>query len=200
MYGNQGFTGDWSEGFAIAYFPLGENGEMMGQLVHHEAGGHGFAKLEDEYYYDGTIPASTVTSITRASAQGWYRNVDFTSDPSEVKWSNFLSDARYASEGLGVFEGGATYSHGVYRPSQTSIMNDNTGIYNAPSRYAIWYRIQKLAYGPSWNVGYEQFVTWDEKNRKKASHISGERKESRQLPPLARPVVKQMSWQELIGE
>lgn len=202
MYGHSGFTGDWGEGYAVAYVPLGSSKEMMGQVVRHEAGGHGFAKLEDEYYYEsnGTIPQDVVSNIMMSSSFGWSKNVDFTADPSAVKWQQFLSDSRYSSEDLGVFEGAATYPYGVYRPSHTSIMDNNKGIFNAPSRYAIWYRIIRLAYGPKWEAEYEDFVTWDARNRVRLpSHVPGV-KEDRQLPPLARPVVKQMSWQELIGE
>ena len=201
MYGDSESTGDWAEGYAVAFFPLGFKPGMLEGLVHHEAGGHGFAKLEDEYFSEenGTIPNNRVSAIRSASRQGWYRNVDLTSDPSEVKWSRFLIDARYAGEGLGVFEGGATYAHGVYRPTETSIMDDNYGSYNAPSRYAIWYRIHKLAYGASWNGSYEDFVSWDVKNLGKASYAPG-KKSSDSLPPLARPVVIEKSWREVLGE
>ena len=96
----------------------------------------------------------------------WCSNVDVTSDPSKVKWSAFLADARYKDEGLGVFEGGYTYTNGVWRPSEISIMGNNDSRFNAPSRYTIWYRIHKLAYGSSWNGTYEDFVAYDAVNRK----------------------------------
>ena len=126
--------------------------------------------------------------------------MDFTADPSAVKWQQFLSDPRYSSEDLGVFEGAATYPYGVYRPSRTSIMDNNKGMFNAPSRYAIWYRIQRLAYGPAMDAEYEDFVDWDARNRaQQPSHAPGI-KDGRPLPALARPVVREMGWRELIGE
>ena len=48
-------------------------------------------------------------------------------------------------------------------------MRYNTGGFNAPSRYAIWYRIGKLAYGESWKGSYEDFVAYDQVNRTPAA-------------------------------
>ncbi len=45
-------------------------------------------------------------------------------------------------------------------------MKNNKGGFNAPSREAIWYRIHKLAYGDEWEYDYEDFVEYDEVNRK----------------------------------
>ena len=39
------------------------------------------------------------------------------------------------------------------------------GEFNAPSREAIYYRINKLAYGNSWVYNFEDFATWDAKDR-----------------------------------
>ena len=94
---------------------------------------------------------------------GWAQNVDVTSDPSTIRWSRFLSDDRYAEDGVGIFEGGASYSTGVWRPSENSIMNGGTE-FNAPSRAAIYRKIHKLAYGRDWQFDYEDFVQWDLKN------------------------------------
>ncbi len=44
-------TGDYSNGPSIAYFPVGEDEFTLEQVLHHEAGGHGFSKLADEYAY-----------------------------------------------------------------------------------------------------------------------------------------------------
>ena len=40
---------DYGCGTSVAYFPKGASFEDLAPLVHHEAGGHGFAKLCDEY-------------------------------------------------------------------------------------------------------------------------------------------------------
>jgi len=100
-------------------------------------------------------------------------------------------------EGLGCFEGGLTYWTGVWRPTEESIMNNNTGGFNAPSRYAIWYRIGKLAYGENWNGSYEDFVTWDLAHRAAAPKSTRKRTMvEKPLPSLAPPVVINHSWRE----
>ena len=138
---------DIFDGFALFIDDPSANGEA-GDVLRHEAGGHGFAKLADEYHYSGTVSSSDKDLIKARSAHMWYSNVDITSDRAKVKWAKFLADDRYKDE-VGMYEGGFTYQYGVWRPFENSIMNDNRGGFNAPSRYAIWYRIHKLAYGNS---------------------------------------------------
>ena len=125
---------------------------------------------------------------------GWWKNCDFTDDPDRVKWSRFLSDSRYRYDGLGCFEGGFTYERGVWRPTENSIMLDNTGGYNAPSREAIWYRIHKLAYGDSWTYDYEAFVSYDARNRKTSADAPRKNKVERAFRPTHPPVVIQGKW------
>jgi hypothetical protein len=157
---------DYACGPAVCYFSKqDESFQETGKTLRHEAGGHGFAKLADEYHISGTISTNDRELIRNRSAHMWYSNVDITSDPTQVKWAQFLADDRYKKE-VGMYEGGFTYQYGVWRPSENSIMNDNQGGFNAPARYTIWYRIHKLAYGNSWNGTYEDFATYDAINRK----------------------------------
>ena len=159
---------DWGEGFSVAVISPGPEHAYYNPYIYHEALGHGFAKLADEYTYGNTnvIPESYVNEIKQEQKEyGWWKNIDFTNDPNTVKWSQFLSDKRYANQAIGIYEGGLTYGKGVWRPTSNSIMNDNTGEFNAPSREAIYYRIHKLAYGSSWQYDYEQFVEYDIINR-----------------------------------
>ena len=76
-------------------------------------------------------------------------------------------------------------------------MRYNTGGFNAPSREAIYYRIHKLAYGDSWEYDYEDFVKYDEINRKTSSTASpmwsGHRTRREPLHP---PVVVGKSWRD----
>ena len=191
------YENDYSSGMSISLFPVGDRASSLAELVQHETGGHGFAKLGDEYYYEGRIPATVQHEAeTQYSKYGWRKNVDFTSDPSKIRWSHFLSDSRYANEDLGIFEGGYTYSRGVWVPSQNSIMKSNTNGFNAPSREAIYYRIHKLAYGADWEYDYEKFVEWDAKNLKTATAVS-----THDIPykptnfkPTSSPVVVKGSW------
>ena len=125
--------------------------------------------------------------------------MDFTDDPSEVRWNYFLTDSRYANDGLGVFEGGLTYWSGVWRPTENSIMRYNTGGFNAPSREAIYYRIHKLAYGADWEYNYEDFVEYDSVNRKSASEaaaVSATKYVYQPKPQLHAPVVINKTWRD----
>ena len=192
-------NGDWGDGVSISYFPVGVDDTALAQVLQHEAGGHGFSKLADEYAYVemGAIPDSEISSRKSYETYGWWKNADFTNDPTKVKWSTFLSDARYANDGLGVFEGAFTYWTGAYRPTYNSIMNTNTGGFNAPSREAIYYRIHKLAYGEDWEYDYEKFVEYDAINRKTAATTRGVPYRldiPEDFKPLHPPVVMNTSW------
>jgi hypothetical protein len=158
---------DYASGNSVAFFlKLDDSFEKTIEVIQHEAGGHGFAKLADEYNYSGTLSSMDKDRINANSPHGWYSNIDLTPDPTKIKWSWFLADDRYKDE-VGVIEGGYTYQYGVWRPTETSIMKNNSaGYYNAPSRYAIWYRIHKLAFGKDWTGTYEDFAKYDAINRK----------------------------------
>ena len=194
---------NYGTGLSISYFPKGGDATTFAQLLHHEALGHGFAKLADEYAYEeyGAVPESTVALHQEQQTNwGWWKNIDFTNDSSEVRWSRLLLDERYQYDGLGAFEGGLTYWTGVWRPTENSIMRYNTGGFNAPSREAIYYRIHKLAYGDEWEYDYEKFVEWDAKNRKKADSplLMPSREAIRNFVPTHPPVIKQMNWREAL--
>lgn len=194
--------GDYGRGLSIAYFPVNSIPDNFNGLVLHEAGGHGFAKLADEYAYEtnGTINYNNISAIRANEQYGWWKNIDFTNDPTQVKWSQFISDSRYVNENIGCYEGGLTYWSGVWRPTENSIMRYNNGAFNAPSRYAIWYRINKLAFGENWYGSYEDFVEYDAINR--TSSTVSKRIQSRDnyveknLPALAPPVILGHSWRE----
>ena len=191
-------TGTYGSGPSVAYFPKGGDATTFAQLLHHESCGHGFAKLADEYAYEdmGAIPEATVTTHkTQQDDWGWWKNVDFTSDPTATRWSHFVNDTRYANERLGAYEGGLTYWTGVWRPTENSIMRYNTGGFNAPSREAIYYRIHKLAYGDSWEYDYEDFVEWDARNRTTAATRAMVYKPEN-YKPTHPPVIVNKSWRD----
>ncbi len=192
-------TGTYGSGPSVAYFPKGGDAETFAQLLHHEACGHGFAKLADEYAYEymGAVSSDYASEIQSQQANwGWWKNVDFTSDTSAIRWSNFINDARYANEGLGAFEGGLTYWNGVWRPTENSIMRHNTGGFNAPSREAIYYRIHKLAYGDSWEYDYEEFVEWDAINRTAAAAAKRKSTKPATYKPTHAPIIVNKSWRD----
>ncbi len=198
MYHPENYN-DYGSGTSVSYFPKESNEQAFAQVLHHEACGHGFAKLADEYSYEnmGAVPDDEISSTqSQQNSWGWWKNVDFTSNPSAVRWSYFLSDARYANDGLGVFEGGLTYWTGVWRPTDNSIMRHNTDGFNAPSREAIYYRIHKLAYGASWEYDYEEFATWDAINRKSASQAPKAIYRPQTYAPTHAPIVVGRSWRD----
>ena len=190
----------YGNGVSVAYFPRGGDETTFAQLLHHEACGHGFAKLADEYAYEsmGAVPSDYVSQIQSQQADwGWWKNVDFTDDWSQIRWSRFLNDSRYQYDGLGAYEGGLTYWSGVWRPTDNSIMRYNTGGFNAPSREAIYYRIHKLAYGDSWQYDYEEFVEWDARNRKTEAEMSrAPYRAPANFKHTAPPVVIKGSWRD----
>ena len=77
-------------------------------------------------------------------------------------------------------------------------MLDNLGRYHAPSRYTIWYRIHKLAFGDSWNGTYEDFVTYDAINRI-TSAGAPKRRNYVELPAQRQhaPVVTGRTWRDI---
>lgn len=149
--------------YSVAYCPMinGIDDDQFRQVLVHESVGHGFGKLDDEYYYEemGTIPDDAKEEIKSYHLMGWLANTDITSNPNEVIWSQFLSDSRYADQGLGVFEGAATYIYGAYRPTEQSMMNENIEGFNAPSRQALYNRVIRDATGVE--PSYEDFVAYD---------------------------------------
>ena len=200
----------WGRGASISYVPnFSGNGGIYDvtsfeNVLTHEALGHGFAKLADEYSFAATtITKEQKASYQNAATNGWYKNVDFTNNATAVKWSKFINDSHYADEQIGVYEGGATYEKGVYRSTPTSLMGANGTDFNAPSRQAIWYRINKLTQGESWEANYEDFVTYD-MSLKAASaparQATSKRtaKKEKTLPNYkgAPPVIKNITWRE----
>ena len=188
-------TGDWGQGLTISYFPMGKDDEALKQVLNHEAGGHGFAKLADEYAYQdyGSIPSEEIHNYKFFAKYGWYKNVDFTNELNQIKWYHFLKDNRYDNEGLGAYEGACTYWTGAWRPTQNSIMRHNTGGFNAPSREAIYYRIHKMAYGDDWQYNYEDFVEYDAINRKTSVRSVNYVEMPKDFKPLHAPIVKRYS-------
>lgn len=197
---NTDYLNDYGSGTSISYFPYAYNKSNLEALIHHETGGHGFAKLADEYVHDdkGIIAESDVENLKESqSKRGWHKNIDFTDNLSTIRWAKFISDPRYANEDIGAYEGAYYHPYGVWRPAKTSIMVNNIGQYNAPSREAIYYRIHKLAYGADWEYDYEEFVEYDVINRTTSAATRGVPyypDNSNVFKPSHSPVVMNISW------
>jgi len=143
----------------LALVALGEDDTHYHHIVCHEFG-HCIGKLADEYDEYGWTFDNDATYLSECD-RGFWPNLDITNDPSAVKWSHFLSDERYANQGLGLYEGGyAKYAYGIWRPSENSLMRDAATGFNAPCREAIYKRVHELA-EDSFVYDYEQFVEFD---------------------------------------
>lgn len=96
-------------------------------VVVHEFG-HSFGGLADEYFYDNDMMTDTYPT----DVEPWEPNV--TTTPSSAKWKSLLdadtpipTPAELAERwAIGVYEGAAYSSRGVYRPADHCRMRDNT--------------------------------------------------------------------------
>lgn len=156
----------WNEGFAIAYCPMSNYGYPLDfrGVVQHEAGGHGFGKLGDEYIYHNTFIDNCICTccghvfeFNLAKAKGWYDNLSLTGKMSEVPWSHLIFHEKY-SKFVDIFEGGYMHNRGVYRSEQNSCMNNDIPYYSTISRESIVKRIKAYA-GEEYS--FEDFVAND---------------------------------------
>ena len=144
-------TTDYGQGYSIAYCALGKNITERHDLVHHEASGHGFGKLSDEYtansYYPNLQNAYDYLDYIHGLGVGCnVGKYDSTINASNVYWHSLFGQANNyeSTEGLGVYDGAYAVNNGFCRPTDDSIMNSNAGIFNAPSRRIMYYRYRHL--------------------------------------------------------
>ena len=145
----------WGDGSAIAICPMSEDDypyDFRG-LVQHEAGGHGFGKLGDEYIYHNAFlqscncsccPLPHVEAFNAAKANGWYANLSLTGNMYNVPWSHLIFDEKYQNT-VDIYEGGYMHTRGVFRSEATSCMNNNIPYFSAISREEIVKRIKRYA-------------------------------------------------------
>lgn len=135
----------YSDGNSIALCPMSDEqppNDFEG-LIHHEAGGHAFGFLCDEYvYYDEFMPESRKLQIQEWQKLGFHQNLDFTDNTDEIRWKDFVGKVKYG--GVGAYEGGYEYQYGVWRPEMNSCMNNNVPYYNVQSRWTIVSRIMEM--------------------------------------------------------
>ncbi|MDE5975511.1 MAG: M64 family metallopeptidase, partial [Muribaculaceae bacterium] len=158
----------WEDGSAIAFCPKSNYGYPLDSrgVMQHEAGGHGFGKLGDEYIYHNAFidfcPCNCcghVQAIMAAKSLGWYDNLSLTGKMHEVGWSHLIFDPRY-SDIVDIFEGGYMHNRGVFRSEQNSCMNNDIPYYSTISRESIVKRIKSYAGEP---YSFEEFVANDKR-------------------------------------
>lgn len=156
----------YGDGSAVACCPKSADAypyDFRG-IVQHEAGGHGFGKLADEYiYHNAFISTCTCTCCSHDDEllayknRGWYRNLELTGNMNEVGWSHFIFHPKYSNV-VDIYEGGYFHTRGVYRSEPTSCMNNNVPYYSAISRQAMVERIMEYA-GEEFNL--DDFIAND---------------------------------------
>lgn len=172
----EGITYMYGDGSAIACCPISADAypyDYRG-IIQHEAGGHGFGKLGDEYIYHNAFIQNcdcadgcdhpqgdddTFTSYGIYKSHGWYRNLSMESDMNSVPWSHMIFDSQF-SDYVDMFEGGYMHSRGMFRSEAISCMNNNIPYYSAISRQAMVERIMEYA---GEEFSYEAFKAKDSK-------------------------------------
>lgn len=156
----EGVTMMYGDGSAIACCPVSTDAypyDFRG-IIQHEAGGHGFGKLGDEYIYHNAFIQTCIclccehpqgdddimTSYGIYKSKGWYKNLSMTADAKQVPWAHLIYHKNY-SDKVDMYEGGYMHTRGVYRSEATSCMNNNIPYYSAISRQAIVERIKAYA-------------------------------------------------------
>lgn len=159
----------WESGAAIAFCPMSTYGYPFDTrgVIQHEAGGHGFGKLGDEYIYHNAFIdfcdctcCGHVWELQAYFSLGWFQNLSLTGKMHEVPWSHLIFDDRY-SDIVDIFEGGYMHTRGVFRSEQNSCMNNDIPYYSTISREAIVKRIKAYA-GEEYS--FEEFVANDKRD------------------------------------
>lgn len=221
-YMSWNYANDYCDSFSIAYTALGNNDDQQCRWTTiHEAGGHGFGKLADEYegYIYTRFSTSVWNELNQKHSFGISRNINEYWGPEEraegwsltwpdtteetVYWSDLFNGYGYQeSENLGVYRGADTMSHFFCRSTPNSIMRnqfaDDGQFFNAISRWAIWYRLMRLTGSTSatdFKSSLAEFIAFD-------STISADTHERTRSAlydlgtlPLAPPVLIEGCWE-----
>lgn len=159
----------WEDGSAIAFCPQSTYGYPLDTrgVIQHEAGGHGFGKLGDEYIYHNAFIdfcdctcCGHVLEFNGAKSLGWFDNLELTGKMHSVGWSHLIFDDRY-SDIVDIYEGGYMHNRGVFRSEPNSCMNNDIPYYSTISRESIVKRIKAYA-GETYS--FEDFVKNDKRD------------------------------------
>lgn len=151
-YEYAGVTQMWNDGSAIALVPMSvdEYPYDYRGLVQHEAGGHAFGKLGDEYIYHNQFITScgfcgdASLPVRHAHSLGWFQNLWLNGNMHDVPWSHLIFDEKYQNT-VDIYEGGYMHTRGCFRSEPNSCMNNNIPYFSAISRQEIVERIMEYA-------------------------------------------------------
>lgn len=149
----EGVTALYGTGAAIAFIPHSRYdypNDFRG-LIQHEACGHGFGKLADEYVYHrenvlkcGCNCCAHIDEILSNKSLGWFRNISLSGKYSEIEWRHLIFHEDY-DDIVDIYEGAFFHARGVYRSEANSCMNNNVPYFSTISRQAIVERIKDYA-------------------------------------------------------
>lgn len=169
-----GWTNMYGDGTAMSVIPISEEAypyDFRG-LIQHEAGGHAFGKLGEEYIWHNAYITSCGcidncdhpqgendlhSMYGQKKSLGWFKNLSMYSDHNMVPWAHLMFHPKY-SDRVDMYEGAYMHMRGMYRSEITSCMNNNIPYFNAISRQAIVERIKEYA-GETFD--FDEFVARD---------------------------------------
>ena len=218
------YGSDYGNAYSVAYTALGNNNdEQCRWTTIHEAGGHGFGKLADEYegYRYTSFNTSTWYDLRNKHSYGVSRNINehwteeeaakwsgldwpYTTS-SNVYWSELLNDdlGYVASESLGIYQGANTLVHMFCRATPNSIMRnqfaDDGRFFNAISRWAIWYRVMKLTgstSAPDFKSSLNEFLAFDSTITIDTDGRTRSISYDERMLPLGEPVLIEGRWED----
>ena len=165
----EGITTLYSSGAAVAFLPhcrAPYPNDFRG-LMQHEACGHAFGKLADEYiYHRDNINTCTCFCCMHVDVYhfgrslGWYRNVSLSGKYSDIEWRHLIFHGDY-DDIVDIYEGAFYHSDGVYRSEVNSCMNDNIPYFSTYSRQVMVERIMEYA---GEEFVFEEFVRNDSRD------------------------------------
>ena len=162
----EGLTCMYGDGSAIAVCPHStwDYPHDARGLIQHEAGGHGWGKLDDEYIYHRAIIqtctclcCSHVDDVEAMHAMGWGRNLSLDGKYKNVPWTHLIFDPRYGDI-VDIYEGGHMHSDGIYRSEFNSCMNNNAPYFSTWSRQLI---VERTLWAAGETFDFETFVSKD---------------------------------------
>lgn len=162
----EGITYLYGSGAAVAFVPHSRYdypNDFRG-LIQHEACGHGFGKLADEYVYHreyiqkcNCTCCEHVDNILANKGCGWFRNISLSGKYSDIEWRDLIFHENY-DDIVDIYEGAFFHARGVYRSELNSCMNNNVPYFSTVSRQAIVERILDYA---GEEFSFESFVAND---------------------------------------
>lgn len=170
-------------------------------IVLHEAGGHAFGRLLDEYWYENSTRVVVDTGDDLIEKQHWTvpigKNVanNISENSQTCYWNHLKGNPLFPK--VGYFEGAYVHKKGYWRSEETSCMIDNRRYFNAYSRQLIVERIKSLSNDSfSFNDFIAKDVNYDEVLDKKTGGANSRilkgtfsNSELKKCPPLSPPVL-----------